>query len=101
MGCFKDTAEKTGNDVLSLTTSSILLSSFSVGHHHKTGHPSRVRRKEALSHLSRPAGDLHLHLPHPHVDLQLLTVQLKSCFRLFSYKKYSSVCFYPAVKFKD
>lgn len=45
---FKDIAENTENDLLRLTTSSTLLSSFSVKHPHETRHPTRGRRKEVL-----------------------------------------------------
>lgn len=88
---FKDVAEKTGNDLLSLTTNSILLSFFSVKHPPKTWCPTGGQRKEVLSQQTfwRPATAS----PSPRVDLQLLAVQLRAGFRLSSHKKHSAGCF--------
>lgn len=88
---FKDVAEKTRNDLLSLTTNSILLSFFSVKHPPKTWCPTGGQRKEVLSQQTfwRPATAS----PSARVDPQLLAVQLRSGFRLSSHKKHSAGCF--------
>lgn len=97
----KDIAEKTGNDLLSLRTNSILLSSFSVKHPHKTWCPTRGWRKEALSQQSsrRPASAPS----SPPCRFSVVNSTAEIRFQaLFQWETFIwLLLFYPAAKFKN